>query len=61
MKIKRCPCCASKAQAQARYDWWEGPDRIHRVVCCSCGLMTANYKAKKFAVEAWNRRANDVE
>lgn len=60
MKIKRCPCCSGKPVESERREWWNGTERVFWIECDSCGLMTAKYKMKKFAVEAWNRRANDA-
>jgi len=70
MELKPCPFCGGKAKIQL---WWPAAQKANKktifIMCKSCGCKTQTvyqvpYMAwddcKRYAIEAWNRRANDV-
>ena len=56
-ELKPCPFCGS-ADVQKEYDS-ELP--FNRVRCNNCESSSGIYDDMKYAVEAWNRRANDEQ
>jgi Lar family restriction alleviation protein len=56
-ELKKCPFCGNKANNFLSYDFIKKQSRY--IVCCSKCNATMNYRNKKSAITAWNRRAND--
>lgn len=55
-KLKPCPFCGSAMIGLASVEFGET-----QAFCDNCGAKTESYMSVKNAVDAWNRRASDVE
>lgn len=55
--LNPCPFCGGKAYAHTYGNTTGSQEYIH---CTNCGIATRLYEDKKAAVEAWNRRIDDV-
>lgn len=56
--LKLCPFCGGKAFVY--YSGSPGNGDFSEVICKKCNCRTDRLRGDK-AIEAWNRRANDVE
>ena len=51
--LKPCPFCGGEAKA---FSFRDGETIVY---CEDCEIETPMFTAMKYAIEAWNRRAND--
>lgn len=57
-ELKPCPFCGNSAYQHMKYTIHDHKLR-HVVKCTKCNAIM-EYRDKKSAIEAWNRRANDA-
>lgn len=59
-ELKPCPFCGSSAIALRKMPWtWVG-EELWECKCKQCAVRMGLQYSRKKAVEAWNRRAEDV-
>jgi Lar family restriction alleviation protein len=57
IELKPCPFCG-KAKAVVRSSYVNGD---YFVICDNCCIQTDGYMEIEYAIEAWNKRYNEVE
>ena len=61
-ELKPCPFCGGKAEVDTP-TYWDGAKgrKTYAISCKSCRCRTPDYMGLVGAIEAWNRRAEDVK
>ena len=59
-KLKPCPFCGADVESGVHIETiWDDKEKF-RIMCENCGVSTWDFKSIEQAVEAWNRRINNV-
>ena len=56
-QLKSCPFCGGQAYLKERY---HGDNEKYYAFCSGCYTETFEYKNVHDAVEAWNKRVNEI-
>ena len=59
-QLKPCPFCVADEGSGIHIETiWDDKEKF-RIMCENCGVSTWDFKSIEQAVEAWNRRINNV-
>ena len=60
-ELKPCKKCGWEHPRRIRYGNFKGHPDTYRITCPNCSYCTKEKLSMSEAIEAWNRRANNVQ